>query len=214
MIHHRRILLSIVVALLAAACAGGGNESGGEEMSAEQPPLPPDVGNPLPRVVLQTNMGTIVMELDREKAPKTVDNIIEHVENGFYDGLIFHRVIPGFMIQTGSFTAELRERQSPRPPLRNEANNGLKNARGSVAMARTTDPHSATAGFYINLVDNPGLDFTAETPRGWGYAVFGRVVEGMDVVDAIAQLQTGSQGDLNDVPLRPVIIEKATVAAD
>jgi peptidyl-prolyl cis-trans isomerase B (cyclophilin B) len=214
MIQRRRILLTIAVALLAAACGRGGNEGGGEKMSAEQPPLPPDVGNPLPRVVLQTNMGTIVMELDREKAPKTVDNIIEHVENHFYDGLIFHRVIPNFMIQTGSFTAQLNERRSPRPPLHNEANNGLKNVRGSVAMARTTDPHSATAGFYINLVKNPNLDFTAETPRGWGYTVFGRVIEGMDVVDAIAQLQTGTQGNLNDVPLRPVIIEKATVAGD
>jgi cyclophilin family peptidyl-prolyl cis-trans isomerase len=118
------------------------------------------------------------------------------------------------MIQTGSFTAELLERQSPRPPLRNEANNGLKNVRGSVAMARTTDPHSATAGFYINLVDNPNLDFTSETPRGWGYAVFGRVIEGMDVVDAVAQIQTGTQGNLSDVPLRTVIIEKASIASD
>jgi len=211
--QQKRTLLTIAVALLVAACARGGQESGGEEMSA-QPPLPPDLGNPTPHVVLQTNMGTIVMELDRESAPNTVDNIIEHVENGFYDGLIFHRVIPGFMIQTGSFTAELRERQSPRPPLRNEANNGLKNVRGSVAMARTTDPHSATAGFYINLVDNTGLDFTSETPRGWGYAVFGRVIEGMDVVDAIAQIQTGTQGNFSDVPLRTVIIEKASVAGN
>ncbi|MGD8698119.1 MAG: peptidylprolyl isomerase [Gemmatimonadales bacterium] len=213
MIDRKSILATIAVALLAVAC-GGGNEGGGEEMSAEQPPLPPDVGNPMPRVVLQTNMGNIVMELDRESAPNTVDNIVEHVENGFYDGLIFHRVIPNFMIQTGSFTAELLERQSPRPPLRNEANNGLKNVRGSVAMARTTDPHSATAGFYINLVDNPNLDFTSETPRGWGYAVFGRVIEGMDVVDAVAQIQTGTQGNLSDVPLRTVIIEKASIASD
>lgn len=213
MIDRKSILATIAVALLAVAC-GGGNEGGGEEMSAEQPPLPPDVGNPMPRVVLQTNMGNIVMELDRESAPNTVDNIVEHVENGFYDGLIFHRVIPNFMIQTGSFTAELLERQSPRPPLRNEANNGLKNVRGSVAMARTTDPHSATAGFYINLVDNPNLDFTSETPRGWGYAVFGRVIEGMDVVDAVAQIQTGTQGNLSDVPLRTVIIEKASIAND
>lgn len=213
MVHRRSILATIAVALLAAACSGG-NERGGEEMSAEQPPLPPDVGNPMPRVVLQTNMGNIVMELDRESAPNTVGNIVEHVENGFYDGLIFHRVIPNFMIQTGSFTGELLERQSPRPPLRNEANNGLKNVRGTVAMARTTDPHSATAGFYINLVDNPNLDFTSETPRGWGYTVFGRVIEGMDVVDAIAQIQTGTQGPLNDVPLRTVIIEKASIASD
>lgn len=208
MINHRDISPIVTIALLVIGCGGG---EGGEQMSERQPPLPPDLGNPTPHVVLETNMGNIVMELDRDAAPKTVANIIEHVENGFYNGLIFHRVMPRFMIQTGSFTAELAQRQSPRPPLRNEANNGLKNVRGSVAMARTDDPHSATAGFYINLVDNPNLDFTAETPRGWGYAVFGRVIEGMDVVDAIAKLQTGTQGNMQNVPLRPVIIEKAYV---
>ena len=209
---YRNILPIVAVALLAIACGRGNGEGEGEQMSAKQPPpLPPDIDNPTPRVVLETNMGKIVMELDRKAAPKTVANILEHVENGFYDGLIFHRVIPGFMIQTGGYTAQLTPRQSPRPSLRNEANNGLKNVRGAVAMARTDDPHSATVGFYINLVDNPNLDFTAETPGRWGYTVFGRVVEGMDVVDAIAQLPTGTQGNLGDVPLRPAIIEKAYV---
>jgi cyclophilin family peptidyl-prolyl cis-trans isomerase len=212
--NDKSTLPIVAIALLAIACGGGEGEGGGEQMSERQPPLPPDLENPTPTVVLETNMGDIVMELDRESAPNTVDNILEHVENDFYDGLIFHRVIPGFMIQTGSFTAELAERRSPRPPLQNESNNGLKNVRGSVAMARTDDPHSATAGFYINLVANPNLDFTAETPRGWGYTVFGRVVEGMDVVDAIAALQTGTQGPLQDVPLRPVIIEEAYVRPD
>jgi peptidyl-prolyl cis-trans isomerase B (cyclophilin B) len=182
-------------------------------METSQPPsLPPDVGNPSPQVVLETNLGKIVMELDREAAPNTVDNIIEHVENGFYDGLLFHRVRPNFMIQTGSFTSGLAQRQSPKPPLRNEANNGLKNVRGSVAMARTTDPHSATAGFYINLVNNPNLDFTAETASGWGYTVFGEVIEGMDVVDAIAEIQTEARPPVFEaLPLQPVIIEKAYV---
>ena len=119
--------------------------------------------------------------------------------------------MPGFMIQTGSFTSTLQERQSPRPPLQNEANNGLKNVRGSVAMARTTDPHSATAGFYINLVNNPNLDFTAETDAGWGYTVFGKVIEGMDIVDAIAEIRTEARPNFEALPLQPVIIEKAYV---
>jgi peptidyl-prolyl cis-trans isomerase B (cyclophilin B) len=201
--------------MLVAACGGGESQPGGEEMETSQPPpLPPDVGNPYPQVVLETNMGNIVMELDREAAPNTVDNIIEHVENGFYDGLLFHRVMPGFMIQTGSFTATLQERQSPRPPLRNEANNGLKNVRGSVAMARKPDPHSATAGFYINLVDNRGLDFTAETASGWGYAVFGKVIEGMDVVDAIAEIRTQARPPFEALPVRQVIVDKAYIKGD
>jgi cyclophilin family peptidyl-prolyl cis-trans isomerase len=214
-IIRREVLLSIAVALLVAACGGAESQPGGEEMETSQPPpLPPDVGNPSPQVVLETNMGAIVMELDREAAPNTVDNVIEHVENGFYDGLLFHRVMPGFMIQTGSFTSGLQERQSPRPPLRNEANNGLKNVRGSVAMARTPDPHSATAGFYINLVDNRGLDFTAETTTGWGYAVFGKVITGMDVVDAIAEIRTEARPPFENLPVRQVIIEKAYIKGD
>jgi peptidyl-prolyl cis-trans isomerase B (cyclophilin B) len=179
--------------------------------TSQPPPLPPDMGNPTPRVVLETDMGQIVLELDREKAPKTVDNVLFHVENGHYDGLTFHRVIPGFMIQGGGFTPELNQRESPRPTVPNEASNGLKNARGTVAMARTSDPHSATTQFFINLADNDMLDFTAETPGGWGYAVFGHVVEGLEVVDAIAAVETGTSGGMNDVPVQSVIIERAYV---
>jgi cyclophilin family peptidyl-prolyl cis-trans isomerase len=199
------------MAVLLASCGGAEQEGGGAETSRSEPPLPPDLGSTMPRLVLETSMGRIVMELDREKAPKTVANILYHVERNYYDGLTFHRVIPGFMIQGGGFTPELRQRQSPRPPVPNEANNGLKNVRGSVAMARTGEPHSATTQFFINLVDNPNLDFTAETASGWGYAVFGKVVEGMDVVDAIASVPTTTKGRIGDVPVQPVIIERAYV---
>jgi cyclophilin family peptidyl-prolyl cis-trans isomerase len=200
----------LIAAALLAACRGGG-DGGGEETAGGQPPLPPDLGDEAPRVVLETSMGRIVLELDREKAPRTVENILYHVENKFYDGLTFHRVIPGFMIQGGGFTPDLRQRRSPRPPIPNEANNGLRNLRGTVAMARTSEPHSATTQFFINLVDNPNLDFTSETPGGWGYAVFGKVVEGMDVVDKIAAVPTTTKGPMSDVPVDPVIIERAYV---
>ncbi|UCC75088.1 MAG: peptidylprolyl isomerase [Gemmatimonadota bacterium] len=173
--------------------------------------LPPDIGNPTPRVVLETSMGRIVMELDRDKAPNTVESILAHVRGEFYDGLIFQRVRPGFMIQAGAFTPEGRMRQSPAPLLQNESNNGLTNLRGTVAMARRDDPHSASTQFFINLVDNTHLDYqpeTAETPLRWGYTVFARVVEGMDVVDAIAGVPT-QQGTMSEaVPLEPIIIER------
>jgi peptidyl-prolyl cis-trans isomerase B (cyclophilin B) len=181
-------------------------------MSTGQPPLPPDMGSSTARLVLETNMGKIVMELDRDKAPKSVENILYHVENEFYDGLTFHRVIPGFMIQAGGFTAEMGQRQSNRPQLTNEADNGLKNLRGTVAMARLPAAHSASTQFFINLVDNPGLDFRDKTSdRNWGYAVVGRVVEGMDVVDAIAAMPTHTVGPYGDVPAQPVVIERAYV---
>lgn len=209
MIHWRTAALSLMVFLLMAC--GGGEEEAGESAAGQPPPLPPDIGNPTPRVVLETTKGRIVLELDRERAPRTVENILYHVENRFYDGLTFHRVRPEFMIQAGGFTPELAQRQSPRPTLRNEANNGLKNRRGSIAMARTVEPHSASTQFFINLVDNPNLDFTAETPSGWGYAVFGSVVEGMEVVDAIAGVETQQRGPHEAVPIEPVIIERAYV---
>ena len=174
--------------------------------------LPPDIGNPAPRVVLETNLGRIVMELDRENAPQTVESIVTHVRSEFYDGLIFQRVRPGFMIQAGAFTVEGRMRQSPSAQLQNESDNGLSNLRGTVAMARRDDPNSASTQFFINLVDNTYLDYqpeSAETPVRWGYTVFGRVVEGMDVVDAIAQIPT-RRGQLSEaVPVEPIIIERA-----
>jgi cyclophilin family peptidyl-prolyl cis-trans isomerase len=161
-------------------------------------------------VRLATSLGAIVIELDAARAPETVANFLAYVRAGHYDGTVFHRVIRGFMIQGGGFTAAL-ERKPTRAPIQNEADNGLRNLAGTVAMARTSDPHSASAQFFINTVDNAGLDHSAKTARGWGYAVFGRVVEGMDVVRRIEGVATGRQGPMADVPNTPVVIEKAEV---
>jgi peptidyl-prolyl cis-trans isomerase B (cyclophilin B) len=161
-------------------------------------------------IKLTTNHGVITLKLDAKKAPLTAANFEQYVREGFYDGTIFHRVIPGFMIQGGGFTADM-EQKATRPPVKNEANNGLKNERGSIAMARTSDPHSATAQFFINVVDNEFLNFKAETPSGWGYCVFGMVEEGMDVVDKIRAVKTGSHDPHQDVPLEAVVIETAKV---
>ena len=150
-------------------------------------------GADAPRVKLVTSMGEVVIELAPDKAPATVENFLTYVNDGFYDGTVFHRVIDGFMIQGGGFGPDF-ERKTTRPPIRNEADNGLKNDTGTVAMARTSDPHSATAQFFINVKDNDFLNHTAPNPRGWGYAVFGRVVEGMDVVESIKKVPTGNRG--------------------
>jgi peptidyl-prolyl cis-trans isomerase B (cyclophilin B) len=163
-----------------------------------------------PRVALETSKGKIVLELYPEKAPKTVENFLAYVESGHYDGTIFHRVIPNFMVQGGGFTADMKQK-STRAPIENEADNGLTNDRGTVAMARTSDPHSASAQFFINSKDNDFLNHTAKTASGWGYAVFGKVVEGMEVVDAISGVQTTRKGMMADVPAEPVVIEKASV---
>jgi peptidyl-prolyl cis-trans isomerase B (cyclophilin B) len=163
-----------------------------------------------PRVRLQTTMGDIILELDREKAPKTVENFLSYVSEGFYDGTTFHRVIPGFMIQGGGMTPDMRPKPT-HPPIQNEANNGLKNATGTIAMARTSDPHSATSQFFINVADNAPLDHKSPTLQGWGYTVFGKVVEGMDVVMAISQVPTTSRAGHQDVPAKDVLIEKAEV---
>jgi len=163
------------------------------------------------QVKLETSEGNIVLELDLTRAPLSVLNFIKYVESGFYDGTIFHRVIKNFMIQGGGFTPEMKRKQTNAPIL-NEADNGLKNVRGSIAMARTNDPHSATAQFFINVVDNPFLDHSSKTPRGWGYAVFGHVTKGMDVVDKIREQRTGPNGPFpSDVPLKTVTIYKASV---
>ena len=167
-----------------------------------------------PRVQLQTNMGNITIELDRKAAPNTVDNFIKYVEDGAYNGTIFHRVISDFMIQGGGFTPDYNQKKT-RAPIKNEANNGLKNVRGTIAMARTSDPHSATTQFFINTVDNSFLNYTAPTMQGWGYAVFGKVVEGMESVDKIRAVPTGSGGPFpSDVPREKVVINKASVVAD
>lgn len=161
-------------------------------------------------VELHTNHGIIKLELDAEKAPKSVENFLNYVKAGHYDNTVFHRVIDGFMIQGGGFEPGMKQKPSE-APITNEANNGLKNVNGSVAMARTNDPHSATAQFFINVNDNDFLNHSSPTPQGWGYAVFGKVVEGLDVVEKIKKVKTGSKGFHQDVPADDVIIEKAVI---
>jgi peptidyl-prolyl cis-trans isomerase B (cyclophilin B) len=165
-------------------------------------------------VKMETNMGTIVLELNPDKAPNTVENFMRYVEDNFYDGTIFHRVIDGFMIQGGGFAADY-EQKPTRASIKNEADNGLKNEVGTIAMARTNDPHSATAQFFINVKNNSFLNYTAATPQGWGYAVFGKVVEGMDVVEKIKKIPTGHGGPFpTDVPQTMVVIEKMSKVVD
>lgn len=161
-------------------------------------------------IKLQTNFGTITLELDFEKAPVTAKNFQQYVEEGFYDNTIFHRVIEGFMVQGGGFEVGMGQKKT-RANIKNEANNGLSNIVGSIAMARTPDPHSASAQFFINLKDNLFLDFKSETSNGWGYCVFGKVVDGMDVVEKIKSVATTSKMGHQDVPVDDVIIEKAEV---
>ncbi len=162
-----------------------------------------------PQVILSTTKGDITIALDTDKAPITVENFLAYAEAGHFDGTIFHRVIPDFMIQGGGFDCSMAQKPTS-APITNEADNGLRNERGTVAMARTSDPHSASCQFFINLKDNRFLDHTAKTAQGWGYTVFARVVEGMDVVDVIAQVQTGRSGPHSDVPVEQVVIDKAT----
>ena len=162
-------------------------------------------------VTLETSHGNITIELNDEKAPTTVKNFLSYVNDGFYDGTVFHRVIPNFMVQGGGFMPGMVQKNCE-APVENEANNGLANDRGTVAMARTNDPHSATAQFFINHNDNAFLNHTAETAQGWGYCVFGKVTDGMDAVDAIAAVSTGNTGGHGDVPVDDVVINKATVA--
>ena len=162
-----------------------------------------------PVVLLETTSGDILVELYPDKAPETVANFLKYVDNGFYNNTIFHRVIPGFMIQGGGLTARMQQKDTE-APIKNEADNGLKNDRGTIAMARTMDPHSATAQFFINLVDNDFLNFQAPSGNGWGYCVFGKVTEGMDVVDKIAKVKTTTVGMYQEVPSDLVVITGAS----
>jgi peptidyl-prolyl cis-trans isomerase B (cyclophilin B) len=166
-----------------------------------------------PLVKLETSMGEITLELYPDKAPKTVANFLQYVKDGFYNGTIFHRVINGFMIQGGGFDAQMNQKPT-RTPIPNEADNGLGNDAYTIAMARTSDPDSATAQFFINVADNRALNHTAKTPQGWGYAVFGKVVKGQDVVDKIKAVATTTKGMHQNVPLAPVTLLKATVAPE
>ena len=217
-----RAFLTVAVVAFAAACTAS-------ETPAPTPPTTQDDPEPAeapstdtersddpmtrPRVRLTTSKGAIILELDRDRAPATTENFLEYVRSGFFDGTIFHRVIPGFMVQGGGFTADMTQKPT-RAPIQNEADSGLANERGTVAMARTADPHSATAQFFVNLKDNDFLDHTAKDARGWGYTAFGKVVEGMEVVDAIAGVPTGRRGGHGDVPVEPVVIESAEVTGD
>jgi peptidyl-prolyl cis-trans isomerase B (cyclophilin B) len=189
-------LLVLFVCLLLAVSMGKTKVAEAEE------------GNP--RIRLETNKGVIVLELDAKAAPKTVENFLAYTNDGHYNGTIFHRVIKGFMIQGGGFTSDMSQKET-KDQIENEADNGLKNDRGTIAMARTNAPHSATSQFFINTVDNSFLNFKGKNSQGWGYCVFGKVVEGLDVVDAIEGVSTGSKGGHQDVPKEAVVIEKAEV---
>ncbi|GAA0321326.1 peptidylprolyl isomerase [Psychrobacter aestuarii] len=166
----------------------------------------------MPVVELDTNMGAIVIELNEEKAPKTVENFLNYVKSGHYDGTIFHRVIDGFMIQGGGMDADMNEKATSRP-IENEADNGLKNDAGTIAMARTQDPHSATSQFFINVKDNDFLNHSNKSLQGWGYTVFGKVTQGMDVVEKIKGVATGRYGMHADVPKEAVVINSATIVS-
>ena len=187
-----KLSLALILAVLAAPLA------------AQTPEAKPN-----PRVMLETSKGNIVVELYTDKAPLSVANFLQYVKSGFYNGVIFHRVMPDFMIQGGGFAPDMKKKPT-KGPIKNESDNGLSNDRGTLAMARLGEPHSATSQFYINLKDNRGLN---HSPRGWGYTVFGRVVEGMDVVDSIATVRTATKGQNEAVPVEPVIIKKAAVVA-
>ena len=189
---------SVLLCVLMFGMAGSAAAQGG-----------PKADSTHPRVALDTSKGRIVLELYPDKAPKTVANFLQYVKSGHYDGVIFHRVIDGFMIQGGGFTPDMSQKPT-KPPIQNEADNGLRNDRGTIAMARTMDPNSASAQFFINTVNNDSLNHRGKTPQGWGYTVFGKVVEGMDVVDQIAKVQTGTKSGNQNVPIEPVLIKKAT----
>ncbi len=163
-----------------------------------------------PQVLLETAMGNITIELDAQNAPNSTANFLAYVDDGYFVDTIFHRVIPNFMVQGGGITADMVDKPSKHKPIQNEANNGLKNDRGTLAMARTGDPHSATSQFFINHNDNTFLNHTSESPQGWGYAVFGKVTDGMDVIDAIAKVETGNKGGHQDVPVDTITITGAS----
>jgi cyclophilin family peptidyl-prolyl cis-trans isomerase len=205
-------MLKSALTLLMLAGASALSAQDAKTAPAAAPAAAATVSAAAPRVALNTNMGKIVIELNPAKAPKSVENFLQYVNDKHYDGTVFHRVIPTFMIQGGGFTQDLTMKPT-RAPVQNEADNGLSNLRGTVAMARTGDPHSATSQFFINVVDNPNLNhFGKDNGQTWGYAVFGKVVSGMEVVDAIKVVERGAKGPLpQDVPVSPVIILSAEV---
>jgi peptidylprolyl isomerase/peptidyl-prolyl cis-trans isomerase B (cyclophilin B) len=199
-------LFSLLLGTTLAATGCNAREPGKQTVSTA-----PALGQPAnPRVLIETSKGNITVELFPGNAPKSVANFLAYVKSGFYDGTVFHRVIPGFMIQGGGMLPDMTEK-SRGAPIRNEAKNGLKNLRGTLAMARTGEPHSATSQFFINVADNYFLNHRGESFEGWGYAVFGQVLSGMEVVDAIVAVPRGDRGMHQDVPLEPVIMKKVSV---
>jgi peptidyl-prolyl cis-trans isomerase B (cyclophilin B) len=214
------VSLSIALAIALAGCPKNASspEEKKSEPAAKTEPAKTDPANTTPPaaapdravVELSTTMGKIKLELNGKKAPQTVANFLQYVRSGHYNGTIFHRVISSFMIQGGGFDASMNEKPT-RPPIQNEADNGLSNVRGSVAMARTPNPHSAGAQFFVNVVDNEKLDHRDKSLQGWGYCVFGKVIEGMDVVDKIKGVETGMQGPHGDVPKTAVVINEAKI---
>ncbi len=206
MTRFSAFLFALALGASLAATGCNAKEPGKQTVSTQ-----PAAGQPAnPRVLIETSKGNITVELFRGNAPLSVDNFLKHVNSGFYDGTIFHRVIPGFMIQGGGMLPDMTEK--PRgTPIQNEADNGLKNLRGTLAMARTGEPHSATSQFFINVNDNYPLNHRGKSIEGWGYAVFGQVVDGMEVADAIVAVPRGNYGPHGDVPLEPVVMKKVTV---
>ena len=223
------LVACVLLIAVAAGCGGGGEPAAEPETETAAPPsMPPgdatdEAGTEVleeggsdiatgayPVVEMRTNIGTLALELYPDKAPKTVDNFLSYVRGGFYDGTIFHRVVPGFVIQGGGFTADMMKKDTE-APIENEADNGLLNLRGAICMARTNDPQSATSQFFINTKDNPALDFRERSPRGWGYAVFGKVIKGIEVVDRIEGVQTTSRDGYQDVPVDAVVLETARI---
>ena len=199
-------LFALLLGTTLATTGCGAKEPGKQTVSTE-----PAAGQPAnPKVLIETSKGNITIELFAGKAPVSVENFLSHVKTGFYDGTVFHRVIPGFMIQGGGMLPDMTEK-SRGAPIRNEANNGLKNLRGTLAMARTGDPHSATSQFFINVADNYFLNHRGESFEGWGYAVFGQVVSGLEVADAIVAVPRGDQGMHQDVPLEPVVMKRVSL---
>jgi peptidyl-prolyl cis-trans isomerase B (cyclophilin B) len=198
--------MKILYGLLLAICTGLAPISGSTDETN-----PDKKGTGMVTVTMDTSMGVITLELDSEKAPESTANFVAYAKSGLYDGTIFHRVIPGFMIQGGGFDKDMQQKPT-NPPIKNEAANGLRNLTGTIAMARTNDPNSATSQFFINLADNAFLDHKSPTPQGWGYAVFGKVTDGMGPVMLIEQVPTGDKMGHQNVPLEPVVINKVTVA--
>jgi cyclophilin family peptidyl-prolyl cis-trans isomerase len=196
----------VTLALLIAACGTG---EGGEAAETEQ--LQTTAESLHPVVVLETSLGDIALELDRENAPESVNNLLRLVQGHVYDNLQFHRVVEGSIVQVGVLTADMKRRNPNTLPVANEADNGLKNVRGTVAMARSSEPNSATSQFFINLRDNPGFDHQDKTARGWGYAVFGTVVEGMELADSIGRIPTRAYGQHAELPIEPVVINRAYI---